>query len=66
MKFTTGAMRVATPPMKSVLQSIVSRSEGRVSAYLMRAAWMMSPILTSLGQATSHRLQLRQYFSASS
>ena len=65
VKFTSGATIVAIVPMASVLASIMSRSFGRPWVYFMRAAWIMSPILTFEGQATSQRLQLRQYLRAS-
>ena len=63
---TIGASGVESVPTKSVLASTNSRSPGRFLLYLMRASWMMSPIRTFDGQATSQRLQLRKYLSASS
>ena len=66
MKFATGATFVARPPMMSVLARIISRSFGASPLYLILAAWMISAILTPDGHATSHLLQLRQYFNVSS
>ena len=54
---TIGASGVESVPTRSVLASTNSRSPGRFLLYLMRAFD---------GQATSQRLQLRQYLSASS
>ena len=63
---TIGANGVETLPIRSVWLKTKLRSDGRVVSYFARARWMISPIFTSDGQATSQRLQLMQYFSASS
>ena len=63
---TMGANGLASVPMKSVLASILSLSFGPWVLNSILASWMMSDIFTPDGQATSQRLQFRQYFSASS
>ena len=71
MVFTIGANGVLIFPITSVLLKIASRNlfiNGFLDCakWLLRARTIKSPIFTSDGQATSQRLQLVQYLSASS
>ena len=62
---TIGAKGVASEPTRSVFASTKLRSDVlRLGPYLIRAAWMMSPMRTFEGHDTSQRLQLRQYLRA--
>ena len=64
---TIGAKGVASEPTRSVFASTKLRSDVlRLGPYLIRAAWMMSPMRTFEGHDTSQRLQLRHNFSFSS
>ena len=62
---TIGAKGVASVPTRSVLASTKLRSDVLCCGpYLIRAAWMMSPMRTFDGHDTSQRLQFMQYFRA--